>query len=246
MTKKETLAYILEASYQFSRYLSYKTRDERVKNEVRTLFTEHPVDYVVKRHTIQALTNSIIRQMNSIINYNGEEFPELKPVEEKQRIEDLKYKEVCNTAYENTIANINAILETNNIHLQVQDLDRNHITLGISDVSFTSVQLVRYSGNKDTFDYMKPREVSYIPFDNDEERVKLATFLRDCSEFASNDNLTELIFDTYMIYINYYEKKTNEHNKANTAIEDELYSIVYKHIRTFAKDILDFDLPETM
>lgn len=246
MTKKETLAYILEASSQFYRYLSYKTRDERVKNEVRTLFTEYPVDYVVKRNTIQALTNTIIHDMNSIINHYGEEFPELNPVEEKQRIEVLKYKEVCNTAYENTIANINAILETNNIHLQVQDLDRNHLTLGISDVSYTSVQLVRYSGNNDTFGYMRPREVSYIAFDNDEERAKLATFLRDCSELASNDKLTKLIFDTYMSSINYYEKQTNEHNKANTAIEDELYSIVYKHIRAFAKDILDFDLPETM
>ena len=114
----------------------------------------------------------------------------------------------------------------------------------LSQTIFPEIQLYNYNNENPTRLYI--RNTSSTSFDKAADCKKVAVLFKDVAKILETPTIQNEIVDIWKNIIADIENIKERRQTLSEQYEKEVCTIAYQQLRTFAKDVLDFDLPETM
>lgn len=246
MTPKQRLAYTLEAARAFKEYLA--VRDDYTVNDavdsIRAAIADYNPNEATKRNTIDKLVRSIRYELKAIADSYLNLDPDIIDCKADFFSQKNTLQELHDTFSANSIAKMNTLLDKHGLNLILSNWERDELILCSKGDEYLNVHFYRYTGYAPI--RAEIRNVTGIRLENTDKTHNAATFLASAGTLLGTHSLLEDILDIWTTWA-FDRANTNQQMRdLNEQATGTLCALVYERLKTFAKDILDIELPETL
>lgn len=244
MSKKECLAYIKEATNRYNRYLSEESENPfAAKYNTQAAFATFIPDSLVTKYTRKQLLSDIYEDIMNVSRYYMGGNPEIKQRGKKYADDCIASTDKVDEIENRLRETINGKLQENGINLVVQCFTDDEIRLAMDDREWTYIELYKYQDHPAVFDV---RGLTNINLGKADACERMASFYSSIAKFISTPSLQNEIFRVWKEGLNEQDKIEAAKKKIDEQYKEDICKIVYRHLRVFAKGILDLELPETL
>ena len=241
MTKKETLIYTLKAAELFSQYLRNKREGKpNDKIAIRKKFKDYDPKIEMKSN-IPSLSQALAEELLDCVDHKDTNVSACYKRYSSTR--DKIQKELDKTS-DSLSPKVNKVLKKHKLTIMVKYWTDTELRLSHPDEWYTYAELYNYNNENPTRLYI--RNTSSTSFDKAADCKKVAALFKDVAKMLESPTIQKEIVDIWKNTIADIESIKERRQILSEQYEKDVCSIAYQQLRTFARGILDFDLPETM
>lgn len=246
MTTKQRLAYTLETARAFKEYLAARVNytEQDAADSAREGFTDYDPNEATKRNTIDKLVRSIRYELKAIADSYLNLDPDIIDCKAESFAQKNALQELSDTYSADSRAKMNTLLDKHGLNLILSNWERDELILCSKGDEYLNVHFYRYTGYAPI--RAEIRNVTGIRLENTDKTHNAATFLASAGTLLGTHSLLEDILDIWTTWAFDRENTIQQMKDLNEQATDTLCALVYKRLKTFAKDILDIELPETL
>lgn len=246
MTTKQRLAYTLQAAEIFKTYLAARVNytEEDAADCARESITDYNPNYDAKRNTIDKLVRSIRDELMAVADHYLKLDPAIVDCKADFFSQKNTLQELSDTYFANSRAKMNDTLDKHGLNLILSNGERDELFLCSKGDEYLNVHFYRDTGYAPT--RAEIRHATGIQLDKADKTHNAATFLASAGTLLGTPSLLEEILDIWTTWVLDRENTIQQMKELNEQTTDTLCTLVYARLRTFAKDILDIELPETL